>query len=176
MLCCIISEAFFAGSELAILSADLRVLEGQAEAGDLAAQRVLWFKQNPDQLFGTTLIGTNVSTVSGSTVASLSLLSIDPVHGEWWAMLIMSPLVLMGGEILPKSVAQYHAVSMAKRLSRPLAIFNRVFKPVIWLIEHYTSALASRLNLESKERAITRDELVLGMTSLGLLDRRQSVT
>ena len=88
---CIISEAFFAGSELAILSADLRVLEGQAEAGDLAAKRVLWFKQNPDQLFGTTLIGTNVSTVSGSTVASLSLLSIDPVHGEWWAMLIMSP-------------------------------------------------------------------------------------
>ena len=58
---CIVSEAFFAGSELAILSADLRVLEGQAEAGDLAARRVLWFKRHPDQLFGTTLIGTNTS-------------------------------------------------------------------------------------------------------------------
>ena len=160
VLFCIISEAFFAGSELAILSADLRVLEGQAAAGDQAAQRVVWFKQNPDQLFGTTLIGTNLSTVSGSTVASLSLLTIDPLHGEWWAMLIMSPLVLMGGEILPKSVAQYHSVTMAKRLSRPLSIFNRIFKPVIWLIEHYTSALARRLKLESRERAMTRDELV----------------
>lgn len=160
VLCCIISEAFFAGSELAILSADLRVLEGQAAAGDKAARRVVWFKQHPDQLFGTTLIGTNLSTVSGSTVASLSLLSIDPVHGEWWAMLIMSPLVLMGGEILPKSVAQYHAVTMAKRLSRPLSLFNRCFKPIIWLIERYTSALARRLKLENDGHAMTRDELI----------------
>jgi CBS domain containing-hemolysin-like protein len=160
VVCCIISEAFFAGSELAILSSDLRVLEGQAAAGDKAAQRVVWFKQNHDQLFGTTLIGTNLSTVSGSTVASLSLLTLDPVNGEWWAMFIMSPLVLMGGEILPKSVAQYHAVTMAKRLSRPLSLFNRFFKPVIWLIERYTSALARRLKLESKEAAMTREELI----------------
>lgn len=157
---CIMSEAFFAGSELAILSADERVLEGQAAGGDLAAQRVLWFKKHPDQLFGTTLIGTNLSTVSGSTVASLSLMSVDPTHGEWWAMLIMSPLVLMGGEIFPKSVAQNHAVTMAKRLSRPLAIFNRMFKPIIWLIERYTGLLSRLLKLKSRERAITRDELI----------------
>lgn len=157
---CIISEAFFAGSELAILSADQRVLEGQAAGGDVAARRVLWFKQHPDQLFGTTLIGTNMSTVSGSTVASLSLMTVDPTHGEWWAMLIMSPLVLMGGEILPKSVAQNHAVTMAKRLSRPLSLFNRAFKPVIWLIERYTGFLSRSLNLKGTEHAITRDELI----------------
>ena len=75
-------------------------------------------------------------------------------------MLIMSPLVLMGGEILPKSVAQYHAVTMAKRLSRPLTLFNRFFKPIIWLIERYTSALARRLKLEGKEGAMTREELI----------------
>ncbi len=161
VLLCIVSEAFFAGSELAILSADQLTLEGQAAAGDAVAKRVLWFKRHPDQLFGTTLIGTNISTVSGSTVASLSLLSIDPHHGEWWAMLIMSPLVLMGGEILPKSIAQYNAVQMAKRIATPLMFFNRLFKPVVWLIEKYTKVLSNRFNLEKGHRkGISREELV----------------
>ena len=161
VLVCIVSEAFFAGSELAILSADQLTLEGQAAAGDAIAERVLWFKRNPDQLFGTTLIGTNISTVSGSTVASLSLLSIDPSHGEWWAMLIMSPLVLMGGEILPKSIAQYNAVQVAKRVATPLVFFNRMFTPAVWLIEKYTKALSNRFNLEkSSRKGISREELI----------------
>ena len=157
---CIVSEAFFAGSELAILSADQRTLEGQAASGDAAAERVLWFKNNPEQLFGTTLIGTNISTVSGSTVASLSLLSINPVHGEWWAMLIMSPLVLMGGEILPKSIAQYNALSVSKRVSRALLLFNRLFTPAVWLIEKYTRAISTKFKLEDKTKGITREELI----------------
>lgn len=162
VLLCIISEAFFAGVELAILSADQRTLEGQAGSGDKAASRVLWFKNHPEQLFGTTLIGTNISTVSGSTVASLSLLSIDPTHGEWWAMLVMSPLVLMGGEILPKSIAQYNALSVSKRLSSPLMIFNRLLTPAVWLIEKYTRAISKRLNLEAERGAkgMTREELI----------------
>lgn len=160
VLACIFSEAFFAGSELAILSADLRTLEGQAAAGDEDAKRVIWFKSNSAQLFGTTLVGTNISTVSGSTVASLSLISIDPIHGEWWAMLIMSPLVLMGGEIFPKSVAQHHALMISKRLSRPLYFFNRLFKPAIWLIERYTRVISRRLKLENEGQAMTREELV----------------
>jgi len=157
---CIVSEAFFAGSELAILSADHLTLEGQAAAGDQGASRVLWFKKHPEQLFGTTLIGTNISTVSGSTVASLSLLSLDPTHGEWWAMLLMSPLVLMGGEILPKSAAQINALSVAKRSSKVLIIFNKILKPVIWLIEKYTRALSSRLELDSGSKGMTREELI----------------
>lgn len=157
---CILSEAFFAGSELAILSADQRTLEGQAAQGDLAAKRVLWFKNHPEQLFGTTLIGTNISTVSGSTVASLSLLSINPTHGEWWAMLIMSPLVLMGGEILPKSVAQYNALTVSKRISKTLMVFNRLFTPAVWLIEKYTRGISSKFNLEGQAKGITRDELI----------------
>ena len=157
---CIISEAFFAGSELAILSTDQLTLEGQAAAADEAAKRILWFKNNPEQLFGTTLIGTNISTVSGSTVASLSLLSVSPTHGEWWAMLIMSPLVLMGGEILPKSMAQYNALSFAKRVSIPLTFFNRIFKPAVWLIEKYTRSLSAKLNLSEDSKGMTREELI----------------
>jgi putative hemolysin len=157
---CIISEAFFAGSELAILSSNRINLEALAEQGDRSAERVLWFRGNPDQLFGTTLLGTNISTVTGSTIASLTLLSKDPAHGEWWAMLIMSPLVLMGGEIIPKSLAQAHAIYYARFLSGPLKFFNRLFKPAIFLVSQYTRLLSRRFNLPKGDEGVTREELV----------------
>ena len=93
VLLCIISEAFFAASELSIVSADRMTLDVQASEGDKRAARVLWFKSNPDQLFGTTLLGTNMSTVTGSTIATLSLMSWDPHKGEWYAMLFMLSLI-----------------------------------------------------------------------------------
>ena len=81
---CICGEAFFAASELSILSADKLNLEALAEQGSPAAKRVLWFKDEPSQLFGTTLLGTNVSMVTASTIASLTLIQVNPEEGEFW--------------------------------------------------------------------------------------------
>ena len=66
---CVLSEAFFAASELSIISANAIRLEEAAQRGSAAARRVLWFRNHPDRLFGTTLLGTNLSTVTGSTIA-----------------------------------------------------------------------------------------------------------
>ena len=157
---CIASEAFFAASELSIVSSERTTLDAQASEGDERAARVLWFKSHPDQLFGTTLLGTNMSTVTGSTIATLSLMSWDPHKGEWIAMLLMSPLVLMGGEIIPKSLAQANAIKMAKRISSALYMINRVLRPLIWLVSRYTNLLAKVFKLDNADEGVTRDELV----------------
>jgi len=160
VLLCIASEAFFAASELSIVSSDRMTLDAQASEGDKRAERVLWFKSHPDQLFGTTLLGTNMSTVTGSTIATLTLMTWDPHRGEWFAMLFMSPLVLMGGEIIPKSLAQSNAVKMAKRISGALYVVNRVLSPLIWLVSRYTKLLSRVFKLENDEAGVTRDELI----------------
>jgi len=90
----------------------------------------------------------------------LSLMTWDPHKGEWYAMLFMSPLVLMGGEIIPKSLAQLNAIKMAKRISSPLYLINRALSPLIWLVSRYTQLLARVFKLESSEAGVTRDELV----------------
>ena len=113
---CIFGEAFFAASELSIVSSNEFALRKRPER-QRCGKRVLWFRDHPDRLFGTTLLGTNLSTVTGSTVASLTLLQIDPERGEWWAMLLMAPLVLIGGEIIPKSIAQARALELSQFLS-----------------------------------------------------------
>ena len=131
---CILGEAFFAASELSIVSANRIRLEEAAGNGRSAAKRVLWFLENPERLFGTTLLGTNLSTVTGSTVASLTLLRVDPHNGEWWAMLLMSPLVLIGGEIIPKSIAQARANAVAQFFAGPLFFMHKLFSPLIFFV------------------------------------------
>ncbi|MEE2644512.1 MAG: hemolysin family protein [Myxococcota bacterium] len=157
---CIVSEAFFAAAELSILSADQLKLEALAEEDDGAAARAVWFRAHPDQLFGTTLLGTNISTVTGSTVASLTLLRLAPEQAGWLAMLIMAPLVLMGGEIIPKSLAQSQAERYARRLAPPLYLCNQLLSPVVKLVSRYTAYLSRLFKLPEGRGGITREELI----------------
>ena len=162
---CIFGEAFFAMSELAIITANRIRLEEAARNGNSAAERVIWFRDQPERLFGTTLLGTNLSTVTGSTVASLTLIQIDPERGEWWAMLLMSPLILIGAEIIPKSIGQSRANSIAVVLAGPLYIVNRLFTPLIYIVKGYTHLLYRVIGIDesSQQAMVSREELVLLM-------------
>ncbi|MCB9549304.1 MAG: HlyC/CorC family transporter [Myxococcales bacterium] len=164
---CIVSEAFFAAAELSIVSADPIRLAEAAAGGRAAARRVQWFRSHPDRLFGTTLLGTNISMVTGSTVASLTLASLTPDHGEWLAMLIMSPLVLIAGEVVPKGVAQARANQLAELLAGPLLVVHRLLTPLVLLVRAYTSFLYRALGISgaSAHSAVSREELVLVMDS-----------
>lgn len=160
---CLCSEAFFAAAELSIVSSNELELDRLQQSGDLRAQRVLWFKSKPDRLFGTTLLGTNISTVTGSTVASLTLLHWDPQHGEWWAMLIMTPLVLIGAEIMPKTIGQARANRVSRRLAGPLFLVSQIATPLLFLVHNYTALLYRLLNIDTSTHgiAISREELIL---------------
>jgi len=162
---CVVSEAFFAAAELSIISANRIRLEEAVQSGSTAAARVLWFRDNPERLFGTTLIGTNVSTVTGTTVASLALLQLDPNNGGWWALALMSPLILLGGEIIPKSVGQARATAIAQLLGGPLRVVYTVLTPAVLLVRSYAGLLYRILGVEEGRRAAmaSREELVLLM-------------
>ncbi|MCA9541872.1 MAG: HlyC/CorC family transporter [Myxococcales bacterium] len=162
---CVLSEGFFAAAELSIISANAIRLEEAARRGSAAARRVLWFRQHPERLFGTTLLGTNLSTVTGSTMASLTLTQIDPSRGEWWAMLLMSPLVLIGGEIIPKSVGQSRADRTSQLLAGPLFVLHRILSPAIFFVRAYTGFLYRVLGIDdaSRQAMASRDELALLM-------------
>ncbi|MEZ4474279.1 MAG: hemolysin family protein [bacterium] len=164
---CIVSEAFFAAAELSIVSADPIHLADAAAGGRAAARRVLWFRSHPDRLFGTTLLGTNISMVTGSTVASLTLTALSPERGEWLAMLIMSPLVLIAGEVVPKGVAQARANQLAELLAGPLLVVHRLLTPLVVLVRGYTTFLYRILGISrlGGHPPGSREELVLVMDS-----------
>src|SRR5262249_34376916 len=72
---CLVLEAFFSGSEIAVVSANRAQLRRKAEEGDRAAKLTLEFIEHPQRLLATTLLGTNMSVVISTTVVTLALLS-----------------------------------------------------------------------------------------------------
>ncbi len=123
-------EAFFSGSEIALLSSDLVKIGELAREGDPRARRVDFFLRRPERLLSTTLLGTNLCVVLNASLITY-LLSSRAAHGhsEWMTTLILSPLVLVFGETIPKSLSQRRPTSLALRVITPLSWAYVVFRP-----------------------------------------------
>src|SRR4051794_15034855 len=92
---CLVTQGFFSGSEMALVSSNRAVLETRAQSGDAGARLALQMLQHEeDRLLATCLLGTNVSLVAGTTVAGLMLAS-HGFHQEWVLAVLYVPLALV---------------------------------------------------------------------------------
>ena len=123
-------EAFFSGSEIALLSSDLVKIGELAREGDPRAKKVNFFLRHPERLLSTTLLGTNLCVVlNASIVTYLISTRVTRGHSEWMTTLILSPMVLVLGETLPKSFFQRRPTSFALKVVVPLSWAYIVFRP-----------------------------------------------
>lgn len=134
ILSLLVVEAFFSGSEMAVVNCDKLKIRADASRGDRGARLAESMLKKPEWLLGTTLVGTNLAVV-GNTIL-VTFLMIDRFHqrGELFAVLLLSPLVLFWGEILPKTLFQRKADFLAPRVIYPLWVASRVFAPVLWCL------------------------------------------
>ncbi len=123
-------EAFFSGSEIALLSSDLVKIGELAREGDSRAKKVDFFLRHPERLLGTTLLGTNLCVVLNASIVTY-LISTRMIHGhsEWLTTLILSPMVLVFGETIPKSLFQRRPTSLALKVVVPLTWAYILFRP-----------------------------------------------
>ncbi len=162
-LVCVLIEAFFSGSEIAIVSVNRTMLRKRAEAGDRGARKVERFLEKPEVFLATTLMGTNLATVTFSVTVALSIagMAIDDTEGQLLAVALVTPMTLIFGEIVPKTLFQQHAEAIATRIVYPLQIASYVMRPGVWIMGGFAGFVA-RLTGTARERAfVTRDELVL---------------
>ena len=131
MLVLLILQGFFSGSEIALVNADKLRLRHLAGSGRRGARLVLRMLRHPESLLGTTLVGTNISLVAFTTLGTLLLGRLLGGHGDVAALLLLTPLTLVFGEIVPKSVYQQHADALAPRIVYPLRLFRILFYPLV---------------------------------------------
>ncbi len=123
-------EAFFSGSEIALLSSDLVRIGELAREGDARARKVNYFLRHPERLLSTTLLGTNLCVVLNASIITYLLSQrLAQGHSEWMTTLILSPLVLVFGETLPKSLSQRRPTSLALKVVGPLSWAYVLFRP-----------------------------------------------
>ena len=154
----IVTEGFFSGSELAMVSADRLRLKARAEEGDRGSKLVLTMLSKPSHLLGTCLIGTNISAVSSSTVVTAAMVHAwgDDLGGLI-AVATLVPVVLLFGELIPKSIFETYANTLAPRVVYPLYFFSVLFYPALKLLELITDTLRRALGVSGEGQAISRE-------------------
>jgi len=127
----LILKGFFSGSEIAMVNADKVKLNALASKGHKGSRMVLEEFRSPEMLLGTTLVGTNIATIVLTTVGTLLVIRLVGDTGEWVAFLIFTPLFLILGEIVPKSVYQHRSTEIAPKAIYLLRGFRLLFFPLV---------------------------------------------
>ncbi|MBI4389429.1 MAG: HlyC/CorC family transporter [Nitrospinae bacterium] len=134
-------EAFFSGSEIALISVNRIKIQHKAGEGNVSARAVLDLLKTPERIFATTSLGTNLAVVTSTSFFAAYMVTHFAENGDLYATLILAPLILFGGEIVPKLVFQTHADALIHILVWPLKFFNKIFSPVNFLFTRISGVL-----------------------------------
>ncbi len=148
---CIVCEGFFSGTETAMVSLDRSRIKTLADKGSKAALLIHNLLERPEQFFSTTLLGTNMVVVLSNAVATLMVIEHIGIQYEYLTIMFMSPLILVFGEIVPKTVYRYHAERIALRIILPFKVIAVIFYPCVVVFSWLTRLLVSPFGLESRE-------------------------
>jgi CBS domain containing-hemolysin-like protein len=145
MVLLLIGKGFFSGSEIALVSSDKLKLRSKADHGDKGAGVVLSLFRKPESLLATTLIGTNVCTMLLAVIGTAVMIGLLGPGGDLYATLLLTPVMLILGEIVPKSVFQQRADVIAPAVARPLALLRALLMPVVLTLGWVGRKIALRL-------------------------------
>jgi putative hemolysin len=177
----ILLNAFFAMSELALVSARRARLQGMADAGHRGARAALTLAEDPSRLLSTvqvgiTLVGIFAGAFGGATlsVPVREWLQTLPVVGPWADGLSFALVVfaityfsLIIGELVPKRIALNHAETIASRVARPMQRIAMVGAPVVWLLQRSTELVLRLLRISSAPSQTVTEEEVKSLIAEG---------
>ncbi len=127
-------SAFFSGSETALTAASRAWIHGRAREGDRRAEIVERLLQDRERLIGAILLGNNLVNILASALATRSFLLLVGEAGVVYATLVMTTLVLIFAEVLPKSWAIANPNRVALSVARPVALLVGLLSPVVAVV------------------------------------------
>jgi len=161
MIILLLLQGFFSGSEIALVNVDKIHMRAKASQGSRGAQLVLNLFKRPEVLLTTTLVGTNVSVVTLTALGTVLMIRWFGDVGELYSVMVFTPLLLIFGEVVPKSVYQQRADQFAPVVVYPLRAFKFIFYPIIFgfsLVARLAAKLAGQ-PISPQSLFITRQQL-----------------
>ena len=178
---CVVFQAFFSGSEIAIVSVNRVRLRERAQSGHKGARLVEGFLETPELLLATTLLGTNLSLLVFSVTVALALTGEGSYGGELIAIAMVTPMTLIFGEVVPKTLFQQHANVVAERVVYPLRVASFLLRPLVWMVSSVATVISKMFGTDGGRAFVTRQELALLLESEALekeitKDEREMIT
>jgi len=158
----LLMEAFFSGSEIGMIAINRIKMKQQADKGNRSAEIILNLLNSPEKLFATTSLGTNLAVVSSTSIFTAYMVTHMGKQGEILAMVILAPIILFGGEIVPKMILQNRADMVMPIFIRPLNMSLTILSPIInffTIISNFITNKLIRLPQEEK-KSFSRDQIL----------------
>lgn len=128
-------SGFFSGSETALTAASRARMHSLEKDGEKGAKRVNKLIANQEGLIGSILLGNNLVNILATSIATSYLLQIVGESGVAVATMVMTLLVLVFAEVLPKTYALNNADRFAMTVSGPIGIIVKLLRPVVRLVQ-----------------------------------------
>jgi len=173
---CLLFEMFFAAAELAVISVDRIAVRKDAEAGQRAAILLERFLDNKQRFLATTLFGTQLAVVVSTVNMTYALHRVvSPEQAALLLLGVMTPTLVIFGEIVPKTIGQQSAERWARRLVYPLWVASKLFALVVAPLTRLTTALMRRLGV-AERKLVTREELEALLKTPSVSMKRGEIT
>ncbi len=165
----LILSAFFSGSETALTAASRGKLRSQADKGNKGAARALQITEDNERLIGSVLLGNNLVNILAASLATAMFTRLFGESGVALATLVMTFLVLIFAEVLPKTYAITNAESAAARVSPVIRLVVLVFSPVVAAIRALVRGILRVFGVKTdpESHILAVREEIAGAISLG---------
>lgn len=157
----LVLSGFFSMSETALMALSKIRIRHMVEEGVKGAKLVEKLTEDPNKLLGAILIGNNIVNILASSLATTLFVSLVGPSGVGVATAVMTVLVLIFGEITPKSIAKQKSEEVSLKVSKPINIIVKILKPFIGIFSFISSLFIRLLGGDPKatEPFITEEEL-----------------
>lgn len=162
----VILSAFFSSAETALVTVNRIRMRGLAEEGDKRAATVLRLVKDQGKLLSAILIGNNIVNLSASSLATilvtrvLGRMGLESI-GPGVATGVLTLIILLFGEVSPKTMATVHSEKMSLIYAKPMYYYMQLMTPLIFIINTLSSGFIRLLGTDPNQRnnSITEEEL-----------------
>ena len=172
----VMMSAYFSATETAFSCLNKIRMKSRAESGDHRAALAMDLVEDYDRLISTILIGNNIVNITASTVGTVLFTKLYAAYGPTVSTVVLTLVVLIFGEISPKSLAKEHAESFAMFSAPILRVFLLVLRPLNFLFSQW-KRLLNMIFHPSEDQGITEEELITMVSEAeneGGLDQHES--
>ncbi|MBN2330618.1 MAG: HlyC/CorC family transporter [Candidatus Aenigmarchaeota archaeon] len=170
-------SAFFSGAEIALFSLSKIKVRKLVKARRRGAKTLRKLKANPHRMLVTILIGNNIVNIGAAALATMVFTESFGSVGIGIATGIMTFLILIFGEIVPKSFFHQNAERMSLIIAQPVYILSYILYPVIVLVEFISKGVLRLGGARTAKDEITEEEIIAALslgTEAGVIERDES--
>lgn len=155
----LVLSGFFSGSEVALVSLSRLKLRQMLEKKRKGIIFVKKLKEDPRRMLSTILIGNNLANVAASALATSISISIFNNSGVGIAIGVMTFLILIFGEITPKTIATEHNETVSLLVARPLWYLSIILSPILKILDFLIGNITNVLGITHTKKIFTEEDV-----------------